>query len=125
MKIFNQIYNCKVCNNLIEIINPANGELYCCKKSMQLMIENTEEAALEKHIPIVIKQNNKIIVTVGDVLHPMEEIHYIEWIELVTDKKVYRKRLEPKDEPTVEFDILNEKYSVRAYCNLHGLWRNK
>lgn len=111
-----------MCGNMTEMVNSGAGELVCCGKPMMLCVENTEEAATEKHIPVIEKSGNKLKVIVGEVAHPMEEVHFIEWIEVVTNDEVFRKNLTPNDKPEAEFEIKSEKFSVRAYCNLHGLW---
>jgi len=90
---------------------------------MVLFSENTTDAALEKHVPVIEKNTEGILVTVGSVAHPMEEKHYIEWIELVADGTVYRKFLEPGGEPKAFFEIRADRITAREYCNLHGLWK--
>jgi len=80
---------------------------------------------LEKHVPIIEKVGDKVKVKVGSVPHPMEQKHYIEWIEIITDGKTYRKFLKPEDKPEAEFEITAEKIEAREYCNIHGLWKTK
>jgi superoxide reductase len=92
---------------------------------MELLKENSTDAALEKHVPIIEKIDGGYRVKVGSVEHPMTEAHYIQWIELVTDDKVMRKYLTPKDKPVAEFKTGAKKVYARAYCNLHGLWKSK
>jgi len=125
MTKINEVYKCNVCGNIIEIFHSGMGELTCCNKAMNIQKENTVEAAKEKHIPFFQKTGNKIKITVGEINHPMEETHFIEWIEVITLNKIFRKKLTPNDEPIAEFEINSEVISVRAYCNLHGLWSNK
>lgn len=91
---------------------------------MQLLEENTTEAATEKHIPVIEQNGSTVVVKVGSVLHPMEEKHYIEFIELIADGKVYRKNLTPNDAPQAEFEITASELTARAYCNLHGFWKS-
>lgn len=117
-----EVYKCEVCGNIVEVVHNSGGVLSCCGKPMKLMVENTVDAAKEKHIPVVEKNNNEVIVKVGSVEHPMTEEHYIEWIEVITKNKVYRKFLTPQDKPEAVFEIDEEIISVREYCNLHGLW---
>ncbi len=105
------------------MVHPGAGELVCCGQPMKLQQENTVDAALEKHVPVIEKTENGIKVTVGTVAHPMEEKHYIEWIEIIADGKSYKKFLKPGDEPTAEFCINAETVTAREYCNLHGLWK--
>lgn len=119
-----QIYKCSVCGNIVEVVHAGGGELVCCGKPMVLLIENSVDASMEKHVPIIERKGNGVRIVVGSVQHPMEEAHYIEWIELIEDGKVYRKFLKPGDLPEAEFEIDGEQMEVRAYCNLHGLWKN-
>lgn len=121
----NEVYKCDICGNILEVLHVGVGELVCCGQPMTLKKENTQEAAIEKHIPVIEKTDTGIKVIVGEVLHPMEEAHYIQWIEVISDGKVYKKFLKPGDQPEAEFCInYNESMIVREYCNLHGLWRN-
>ena len=117
-----QVYKCQVCGNIIEVLHTGVGELVCCNQKMSLIDEKTTDQGQEKHLPVVEKQDKKIKVKVGEIPHPMEEAHYIEWIEVITGDGVYRKQLNPGDNPEAEFDIRGEVISVREYCNLHGLW---
>lgn len=119
-----QIYKCSVCGNIVEVIHPSVGELVCCGKPMNLMKENSIDASLEKHVPIIEVTADGFKVKVGSVPHPMEEKHYIEWIELVVDGLSYRKFLKPGDLPEADFCLQGEKFFAREYCNLHGLWRS-
>ncbi len=120
----NEIYKCEVCGNIVEVLTVGGGELVCCQKPMILQKENTIDAVTEKHIPIIKQVDDKIIITVGETAHPMEDAHYIEWIELIADGKVYRQNLAPGNEPGAEFCLSAENISARAYCNLHGLWKS-
>lgn len=124
MTELNQIYKCNVCGNIVEVIHTGAGELVCCGQPMELQIEKTEEEKYEKHRPVVEKTSGGLIVRVGSVLHPMESEHYIEWIEVITEHRTYRKNLEPGMEPTAEFFLEAEHLEVRAYCNIHGLWKS-
>ena len=119
-----EIYKCEVCGNIVEIIHEAGGELVCCGEPMKLMKENTVDAALEKHVPVIEKTEDGIKVKVGSVPHPMEEEHYIEWIELIADGRACRKFLNPGDEPEALFKIEAQTFTAREYCNLHGLWKS-
>ncbi len=107
----------------MQVIHASDGTLTCCEKNMELLEENTQDASLEKHVPIIEKTEKGIKVTVGEVEHPMEEKHYIEWIEIIADGKSYKKFLNPGDKPIVEFCIQAEEVTAREYCNLHGLWK--
>ncbi len=123
MTKLNQIYKCDVCGNIVEVLHTGVGELVCCAQPMRLMKENTEDATQEKHVPVIEKTETGIKVKVGEIAHPMDENHYIEWIEVLADGKVYRKYLKPGDKPEAEFPITSESIEVREYCNLHGLWK--
>jgi superoxide reductase len=118
-----QIYKCEVCGNIVEVLHEGQGELVCCEQPMKLYVENTVDAAREKHVPVMEKTATGAKVKVGSVAHPMEEKHYIEWIEVIVDGKAYRQFLKPGDEPEATFDVREEKITAREYCNLHGLWR--
>ena len=118
-----QIYKCEVCGNIVEVLHEGKGELVCCGEPMKLFTENTVDAAKEKHVPVVEKVSGGVKVTVGSVLHPMEEKHYIEWIEIIADGKAYRQFLKPGDVPEAAFNVDAQDISVREYCNLHGLWK--
>ncbi len=123
MTSLRQVYKCAVCGNIVEVIHASDGTLVCCDQPMNLVTENTVEASLEKHIPVVEKTEEGILVKVGAVEHPMTAEHYIEWIELHTENKVYRKYLNPGEKPEAVFILTEEVTAVRAYCNLHGLWK--
>lgn len=120
----NEIYKCSVCGNIVEVVHVGGGELVCCGKPMILQEENSQDAATEKHVPVIEKNGDEVIVKVGSVLHPMEDEHYIEWIELITEKKVLRKNLKPGDTPMAKFIVPDGEISARAYCNIHGLWKS-
>ncbi len=119
-----EIYKCEVCGNIVEVLHGGPGELVCCGQPMKLFKENTVDAAKEKHVPVVEKIEGGIKVKVGDVAHPMEEKHYIEWIEIMADGKAYRQFLNPGDVPEATFYVKADQVSVREYCNLHGLWKS-
>lgn len=117
-----KFYRCPICGNIIEIIGEKHADLVCCGKVMEKLIPGEVDASLEKHVPVYEVLDNEVVVTIGEALHPMEEDHYIEWIELVTENKVFRTYLKPNDEPKAIFPY--EKNSmVFAYCNKHGLWK--
>jgi len=119
-----QIYKCNICGNIVEVLHKGDGELVCCNQPMELLKEKTEEEGQEKHVPVIEKTESRIKAKVGSIPHPMEEAHYIEWIELIADDKSYRKFLKPGDAPEAEFNIKAEKIEIREYCNLHGLWKS-
>ena len=118
-----QIYKCMVCGNIVEVLHGGDGELVCCGEPMKRLMENTVDAAKEKHVPVIEKVDGGIKVKVGSVAHPMEEKHYIEWIELLADGKAYRQFLEPGDAPEAVFAVEGDGLSARELCNLHGLWK--
>ncbi len=119
-----QVYKCTICGNIVEILHTGKGQLVCCEQPMQLQKENTVDAAKEKHVPVVEVAGGKVTVKVGSVAHPMEEKHYIEWIEITTGGKTYRQFLNPGDKPEAVFNCDAREVSARAYCNLHGLWKS-
>ena len=90
---------------------------------MKSMVENTVDAAREKHVPVIEKTPSGVTVTVGSAPHPMEDKHYIEWIEVIVDGRAYRQFLKPGDKPKATFNITGEQLTAREYCNLHGLWK--
>jgi len=118
-----QIYKCSSCGNIVEVVHAGEGDLVCCGEPMKLMKENTVDAAKEKHVPVIEKVAGGYKVKVGSVPHPMEEKHYIEWIELTADGKVYRQFLKPGQVAEAVFMIEAKSVSAREYCNLHGLWK--
>jgi superoxide reductase len=118
-----EVYKCDACGNIVMVMHGGAGELVCCGESMNLMKENTVDAAKEKHVPVIEKTDTGFKVKVGSVPHPMEAKHYIEWIELQADGKSYFKFLKPGDAPEADFEIKATKVTAREYCNLHGLWK--
>jgi superoxide reductase len=118
-----EVYKCDVCGNIVEILVGGKGELVCCNQPMKQMVENTVDAAKEKHVPVLERTPNGITVKVGSVAHPMEEKHYIQFIELIVDGKVCRQYLSPGQAPEAFFAVTGDKITAREYCNLHGLWK--
>ena len=118
-----QIYKCSVCGNIVEVLHAGAGELVCCGEPMELLNEKTADAATEKHVPVIEKIDGVYKVTVGSTLHPMEEKHYIEWIELLAGDKAYRQFLNPGDAPEAKFKVKAESVTAREHCNVHGLWK--
>ncbi|QCQ21631.1 desulfoferrodoxin [Desulfoglaeba alkanexedens] len=118
-----EVYKCDVCGNIVEVLFGGEGELVCCGEAMKLLKANTVDAAKEKHVPVVEKISDGYRVKVGSVAHPMEEKHYIQWIELMADGISYFKFLKPGDKPEADFCVKAEKVTAREYCNLHGLWK--
>jgi superoxide reductase len=117
-----EVYKCSVCGNIITVLHVGGGTLVCCGQPMELLVENTTDASREKHVPVVTKVPGGFKVTVGSVPHPMEEKHYIEWIELLAGERSYRQFLKPGDAPEATFLVDAPEAEARAYCNLHLLW---
>jgi len=131
MTKLNQIYKCEICGNIVNILHTGAGELVCCNQPMTLEIEKEKDTGVEKHLPIfekltanICKGGDGVVIKIGETKHPMEEDHYIEWIEiLTTDNKVGRKFLKPTDQPEAEFHSRSKIKEIRSYCNIHGLWK--
>ena len=119
-----QVYKCNVCGNIVEMLHTGVGKLVCCGQPMELQKEKTEDVGREKHVPVIEKTESGVKVKVGSVSHPMEEKHYIEWIEIIADGKVYRQFLKSGSEPEALFSIPADNITARAYCNVHGLWKS-
>ena len=119
-----EIFKCEICGNIVEVVHGGDGELVCCGEPMKLMVENTVDAAKEKHVPIIEKISGGIKVKVGSAAHPMEDKHYIEWIEIIADGKAYRQFLKPAEKPEASFSVSADKIQAREYCNIHGLWKS-
>ncbi|MGI6681185.1 MAG: desulfoferrodoxin [Bdellovibrionota bacterium] len=129
-----EVYKCEICGNIVEVLEEAGGELYCCGEPMELKAPKSADEGLEKHVPVIetleksdCDSGKRRLIKVGDIAHPMELKHYINWIEVIKpSKKIARKNLNPNQEPSMEFKIEEDgEYTVRAYCNLHGLWETK
>lgn len=120
-----EIYKCNVCGNIVEVVHASDGQLVCCGQPMELLTEKVQDAGNEKHVPVIEKTASGVKIKVGSIPHPMEEKHYIEWIELYADGAVYRRFLRPGEKPEAEFCVNAKVLAARAYCNVHGLWRSK
>ena len=120
-----EVYRCAISGNIVEIMHMAGGTLTCCGQPMELLTENTVDAAKEKHVPVVEAIEGGYKVKVGSVEHPMQENHYIEWIELVEENKIQRVHLKPGDKPEAVFYTDCKNVYAREYCNLHGHWSSK
>jgi len=119
-----EIYTCDICGNIVEVVHTGGGQLVCCGQPMKLMTENSVDASTEKHVPVGEKTAEGMTVKVGSVPHPMEEKHYIEWVEIVNAQGIaYRKFLKPGEAPEASFCVPQGVYTLREYCNLHGLWK--
>ena len=121
-----KFFICEHCGNLVGVINDAGVPMMCCGQKMTQLIPGTVEASVEKHLPVVTVDGDKVKVEVGSVAHPMAEEHSILWVYLQTDKGGQRKNLKVGEAPEAEFSLLDEKpVAAYAYCNLHGLWKTE
>ena len=127
MAKLHDIYTCKVCGQVIEVLHEGAGELVCCGQPMQHQAAGTTDGAAEKHVPVIEKIEGGYKVTVGSVAHPMLDVHWIEFIELICDTcgKVQRHYLKPGEAPQAIFKTEAEHVTAREYCNIHGLWEAK
>jgi superoxide reductase len=121
MAALHEVYKCSICGNIVEVVHGGKGQLVCCNQPMVLEEENTVDASKEKHVPVVTEKEGQIFISVGSVPHPMDEKHYIEWIEVIDGAKTQKIFLKPGEEPKADFAAGGG--AVRAYCNLHGLWK--
>ncbi len=120
-----EVYKCEMCGNEVEVLKGGMGALECCGQPMILMAPKTEDAGMEKHLPVVEVTDTGVTVKVGSIPHPMEEEHFITWIEVITNSRTYKKFLEPGAPAMAEFETTCKVREVRSYCNLHGLWSTK
>ena len=118
-----QVYRCPICGNIVEVLEAGAGTLVCCGKPMVQLTANTTDAATEKHVPVIEAIDGGYKVTVGSVTHPMQNEHYIQWIELITESTVLRKYLKLSEVPEAVFQTKERALCAREYCNLHGLWK--
>jgi superoxide reductase len=125
MPQLNEVYKCELCGNIVELVHGGPGALNCCSQKMVLLVENTTDAAQEKHVPVIEIKADSITVKIGSVPHPMQDEHFIEWIELLADGKVYRQNLQPGETPQATFPVIAQQVTAREHCNLHGLWLAK
>lgn len=122
MTQLNQIYKCAICGNVVEVLHTGAGELVCCGQPMTLLAAKKNDDGQEKHVPIIIKNENSVTVKIGATPHPMIKEHYIEWIEIISENGIYRKLLKPGDTPQAIFGIDAANIIARCYCNVHDLW---
>ncbi|MDH5807337.1 MAG: desulfoferrodoxin [Candidatus Methanomethylicaceae archaeon] len=122
-----QVYKCEICGNIVMVLHAGKGQLVCCGKPMTLFEEKTIDVGKEKHVPVVEKTSEGLLIKVGSTEHPMEEKHYIEWIQVIKGDITAISFLKPGMKP--EFLIKPETFleieRAREYCNIHGLWSNK
>ncbi|MCD6358829.1 MAG: desulfoferrodoxin [Dehalococcoidia bacterium] len=119
-----QVYRCRICGNVVEVLHTGKGSLVCCGQPMELFHEKAMDVGKEKHVPIVEATDKGIKVKVGDIPHPMESGHYIEWIEITIDNRSFLSFLQPGEKPETEFNTKSQNVTARAYCNVHGLWKS-
>ena len=119
-----KFYLCKKCGNIVSLLVEGKGTLSCCAEPMEELIANTVDAALEKHVPLYDVRDNKIVVKVGEVMHPMDEDHYINFVALEYGDTINIHNFKPGEEPIYVFDYY-ENATVYAYCNKHGLWKSE
>jgi len=120
-----QIYKCMLCGNIVEVLHGGDGELVCCGQPMKNLIAKTADEGREKHVPVIEKTDSGVKVKVGNIAHPMEAKHYIEWIEILADGKAYRQFLSPGDVPEAVFAVSADTVTAREHCNVHGLWKGQ
>jgi len=120
-----EVYKCNVCGNIVKVVHASEGTLVCCGQPMELLVEKTADQGKEKHVPVVEKTARGILVKVGSVPHPMEEKHFIQWIEVRDGEQVYVHYFRPGEKPEAEFPVSGTDVKVRELCNVHGLWTNK
>lgn len=118
-----KIYKCNVCGKIIEVLHTGIGTLACCDQPMALQEEKSNETGQEKHLPVIEKSADGVSIKIGSVPHPMEKVHYIEWVDLLANDLVYRIFLHPGDDPEADFNVNADEIGARAYCNVHGLWK--
>jgi superoxide reductase len=119
------VYRCNVCGNMTQVIRSGAGGLVCCGQPMENLAAKTADQGREKHVPVIERVNGGVKVKVGSIPHPMEEKHYIEWIEVLLDGKSYRQFLRPGQAPEATFDLAAGNVTVREFCNIHGMWEAK
>lgn len=122
-----RFFKCQHCGNIVAFVEDKGTPLTCCGSHMTELVPGAVEAAVEKHVPVVAVEGNKVTVTVSSVAHPMTEEHYIQWVSLETKQGNQRKSLAPTDQPVAEFMLCegDEVVTAYAYCNLHGLWKSE
>jgi len=124
MTALRELYYCEICHNLVEIVQEGQPALVCCGQDMTKLVAKTEDQGLEKHVPVIEKTDNGVLVKVGSVEHPMEEKHHIKFIEVMTKNMVFRAELKPGDKPLAIFPVKYEEITeVREFCNIHSLWK--
>ena len=119
-----EIYKCIPCGNIVEVLTAGDGDLFCCGEQMKkLVARGIADEGKEKHVPVIEKVEGGVKVRVGSVPHPMEEKHYIEWIEILADGKAYRQFFKPGQPAEAVFRVEADNITAKEYCNIHGLWK--
>ena len=121
----NELYKCTICGNIVEVVHTGQGELVCCGEPMEKIEVKHEESLIEKHLPVLIKdESEKYVIRVGEAEHPMTEEHHIMFIEAVSKDKKYLKRvyLKPNDKPELDPACKCANLDARELCNIHGLF---
>ncbi len=119
-----QVYKCEHCGNIVEVLTGGNGTLVCCGEPMILLEEQSADASTEKHVPVIEPISEGIKVKVGSVPHPMEDNHYIDWIQVIAGDKAYRKFLSPGESAEAEFSVSESEITLaREHCTVHNLWK--
>jgi superoxide reductase len=119
------LYKCSLCGNIVEAMHAGDGQMICCGKPMDKLAAKTADVGKEKHVPVTEKLNGLIKVRVGSIPHPMEEKHYIEWVQIMQGDKVYEQFLKPGQVPEAVFELRGDGVVAMAYCNIHGLWKGE
>ncbi len=119
-----QIYKCDACGNIVEVLHGGQGDLVCCGENMKLFEEKSSDEGKEKHVPVVESAGDGVKVKVGSNPHPMEEKHYIEWVEIIDGDQSCRHYLKPGQAPEAVFKGAGPNVTAREYCNVHGLWKS-
>ena len=120
-----QVYKCSLCSNMVEVVHSGDGEMACCGQAMEKLIAKTDDQGKEKHVPVIEKADGQVTVKVGSIAHPMEQEHYIEWIEIISDGKAYRQFLNPGDTPEAVFNITGDAIIAKESCTIHGIWKGQ
>lgn len=119
-----RFYVCPICGNVVGLIHSSGVPIVCCGQNMERLEANTVDAATEKHVPVYEESDGDIIVSVGEVTHPMDKDHYIMWIAVVSDNQTTRVALYPEQDPVVRLPYIAGS-TIYAYCNKHGLWKTE
>jgi superoxide reductase len=120
-----QIFKCNTCGQIVMVVHEGEGQLVCCKVPMEQQIEKTSDTGMEKHVPILEKSGDGVLVRVGSIPHPMEESHHIEWIEVINGPYLHVRGMKAGEKPEALFTSTIPDTKARIYCNVHGLWTNK